>query len=88
MLPPSMLLQLWVVKERECRQLDTSRHITINVIPRLRVIGVISLTRVKMGDPRGEIADVTVDLEAEHAGGHIVAELLYLFPDITKEGVT
>ena len=49
---------------------------------------MVALPGVVLGDLRDRVAYVTVGLKTEHATGHVVAELLYLFPDITKEGVT
>ena len=40
-----------------------------------------------MGDSWCWVRNVAVEFEAEHSLGDIVAELLYLFPDVPEESI-
>ena len=54
------------IEHRERRKLGMPSRVTTNISPRLRVVGVISLSWVKMGDTRCHIWDMSVHLETEH----------------------
>ena len=62
------------------------RH-TTNISPRLGVSGVIALSRVVLVDAGILIWNVAMEAVFDHAGGHVVTELLDLLANVSQKGV-
>ena len=73
------------IEQRERRKLGTPSRVTTNISPRLRVVGVISLSWVKMGDTRCHIWDMSVHLETEYPWWYIVGKLFNWFIDNQRD---
>ena len=87
MLPPLIHPSVDALREdREGWKQTMLRAVATNVHSGRCVVAEVVLPRVESVRPRSGLTNVTMELEAKHSAGYVVAELFDLFSDISKEG--